>query len=261
MMGSNASDNSLEEVDNRLSYFQLLGELASGIFHEIRSPLQFIDNNLTFIEEGISSLLDHQATEEQQEFLRQELPEVIKQSREGMDRIHQMISALRKLSFQDNYDVQWFSLRSAWQEASLICAKEWKYRCRVDEGEILADIQIRGSHPLMVQVFINLIVNAAQAFRDENPSENLVSLEYHISGQELSLTVIDNGSGMEREIIEKIFDPFFTTKQMGLGSGQGLPFVKKMMEGVFQGSIQCLSTPGVGSRFILHFPQCRQVSS
>jgi len=255
---NNMDDFSLEPQDrdtiaNLNSYYQLLGELSSGIFHEIRSPLQFIDNNLTFIEEGLDSLLTSKATEEQKEFLRQELPLVVQQSKEGIDRIKEMVSALRKMSFQENVEKQWLSLETAWKEARMISSREWNQCCKVDQGQQLSGVQVYGSYPLLLQVFINLIINAAQAMQQSHHQQGHIAVEAQPQKEVLVLQVIDNGPGMDQQTRERIFDPFFTTKELGKGSGQGLPFVKRIMENIFKGTVECSSQVDQGSRFSLSF--------
>jgi len=240
--------------ENKEDYYRLLGELSSGIFHEIRSPLQCMDNNLIFLQEHIGSLLQGPIDPEQNAFLAEELPLVIDQTRSEIEHIHQLISALRKLSFQGEAEAQWISPGQAWKEALIISSREWKENCRIEEGPDLGLYRIMGHHPLLIQVFINLIVNAVHAI-SRSGRKGIISLQIQENGEELQLHLQDNGTGMDPSVLKQVFQPFFTTKGMGEGSGQGLPFVRRVVEEYHQGRIDCQSTLGKGSRFILYFPR------
>lgn len=250
----------MEASKNKEDYYRLLGELSSGIFHEIRSPLQCMDNNLIFLQENIQSLLQGPIDPEQQDFLSEELPQVILQTRSEIDRIHQLVSALRKLSFQGEAESQWISPKQAWEEALLISSREWKDSCRIIQDDTLSLYQVMGHHPLLIQVFINLIVNACHAVNSAD-GKGLIELKLKEKNEALYLEIQDNGAGMEDSIRQNIFQPFFTTKPIGEGSGQGLPFVRRVMEEFHKGRVECRSTPGEGSCFTLIFPLFKKEGS
>lgn len=247
----------MEHLDYREDYYRLLGELSSGIFHEIRSPLQCMDNNLIFLQENIHSLLRGPLDPEQNDFLSEELPQVIDQTRSEIEHIHQLISALRKLSFQGITESSWVSVGQAWKDALIISSREWKEDCRIEEDPRLSEYLVMGHHPLLIQVFINLIVNAVHAI-SHSGRKGLISLQVREEQEELQLHLHDNGTGMDSSIMKQVFLPFFTTKDMGEGSGQGLPFVRKVMEEFHKGHIDCQSKPGEGSSFILFFPRFKK---
>lgn len=110
----------------------------------------------------------------------------------------------------------------------------------------------------MNQVFINLIVNAAdaiaQAFRDRPEEKGKLLITSRRDGNVAEVRVCDNGTGIPEEAQPKIFDPFFTTKAVGSGTGQGLSIAYAIVTRKHGGTIDFETEPGVGTSFIVRLP-------
>lgn len=253
-----------------------LGQLAAGVAHEINNPIGFISSNLGTLEgyfnklqdmldgyqsaeEGIASvaLLAHlKALRERVEldFLREDIPLLIKESKEGISRVGQIVKDLKDFSRVDsNQEWQWANLQQGLDSTLNIVANELKYKADViKEYADLPDIECLPSQ--INQVIMNLVVNAAQAM---GPQRGKITLRSSAEAEHVWLEVADTGSGMAPDTVQKIFDPFFTTKPVGQGTGLGLSLsygiVKK-----HGGHITVSSEIGVGTTFRVTLP-IRQV--
>jgi signal transduction histidine kinase len=138
-------------------------------------------------------------------------------------------------------------------EATLkIAAHEIRGRARVVTSyEVLPPV--RGSADRLGQVFLNLIVNAAQAVPQGDAERHEIRVSARRSGSEAVIAIEDTGEGIPPELEARIFEPFFTTKPAGVGSGLGLPIVQSILDSL-GGSIRVSSEVGKGSRFTVSLP-------
>ena len=254
-----------------------IGLLAAGIAHEINNPIGFVKSNLEVLKGYNSSILEALAAykavisqiddEEQSAELSSKLKELnsvlelhdidyvgedsfnsIRESLSGAQRVQDIVSDLKDYSRNDNDE------RIKWDLHEVI------------EGAInLANIQIKQNIEIVLhfgdipqiyccasqltQVFINLIMNAAQAMEYKG------TLEIHTTLLEKSIQVefIDSGPGIDEENLRKLFDPFFTTKDVGLGTGLGL-YVSHGLIQKHRGSISAENVPGGGAKLIVKLP-------
>lgn len=249
-----------------------LGQLAAGVAHEINNPIGFISSNLGALdgyfkqlqnmldayrvaESAISSseVIDHlgQLRERVElDFLREDIPLLIKESKEGIGRVGRIVKDLKDFSRVDsNQEWQWTNLQQGIESTLNIVANELKYKADVvKEFQQLPDIECLPSQ--INQVIMNLIVNASQAM---GPERGTITLRTGLEGETVSIEVADTGIGIEPDNLQKIFDPFYTTKPVGQGTGLGLSLsygiVKK-----HQGDISVRSEVGVGSTFRVELP-------
>ena len=257
-----------------------LGQLAAGVAHEINNPIGFISSNLGALdgyfgklqemlqaydsaEQAISSpelVVNLRKLREQVEldFLVEDIPLLIKESKDGISRVGQIVKDLKDFSRVDsNQEWQMANLQQGLDSTLNIVANEIKYKADViKQYSPLPEVECLPSQ--INQVIMNLIVNAAQAI---GPERGTITLRNGIEEDTVWIEVADNGSGMPPETLQKIFDPFFTTKPVGQGTGLGLSLsygiVKK-----HNGEITVRSEVGVGTTFRVELPvrQMKQAS-
>lgn len=248
-----------------------LGQLAAGVAHEINNPIGFISSNLGSLDgyfKQLLSLLDaYQSSaphldseaaarlqrlreEAELDFLLEDIPLLIRESKEGIGRVGQIVKDLKDFSRVDNNQQwQWANLQQGIESTLNIVASELKYKADViKEYQPLPDIECLPSQ--INQVIMNLVVNAAQAM---GPERGTITLRTGLQQDMAWVEVADTGSGIAPDTLQKIFDPFFTTKPVGQGTGLGLSLsygiVKK-----HGGDIQVRSELGVGTTFRVELP-------
>jgi two-component system NtrC family sensor kinase len=249
-----------------------LGQLAAGVAHEINNPIGFISSNLGSLETYFRQLLEMldayehsestQQTDEVREqlramrqrveldFLKEDIPLLIKETKDGVARVGKIVKDLKNFSRADtNQQWQWSDVQQEIESTLNIVANEVKYKADViKDYATLPQIECLPSQ--INQVIMNLVVNAVQAM---GPERGTLILRGGSAEDRLWLEVTDNGSGMSLETQQKIFDPFFTTKPIGKGTGLGL----SLSYGIVQkhgGTITVSSELGVGTTFRLELP-------
>ncbi|WP_339541641.1 ATP-binding protein [Pseudomonas sp. JAI120] len=249
-----------------------LGQLAAGVAHEINNPVGFISSNLSTLDgyfnqlqqmlEAYQQAEETLATGEQHaqlkalrtrlelEFLQDDIPILIHESKEGIGRVAQIVKDLKNFSRVDNDQTwQFANLQQGIDSTLNIVASELKYKADVVKHYApLPEIECLASQ--LNQVVMNLVINAAQAM---GPERGIITLSNGVEGENVWLEVADNGCGIAPEAIQKIFDPFFTTKPVGEGTGLGLSLsygiVKK-----HHGDISVSSELGKGTTFRVVLP-------
>ena len=249
-----------------------LGQLAAGVAHEINNPVGFISSNLSTLEgyfNQLQQMLDaYQRAEvlvtppEQSEqlkamrvgleldFLKEDIPVLIKESKEGIGRVVQIVKDLKNFSRVDNEQTwQFANLQQGIDSTLNIVASELKYKADVVKHYgALPEIECLASQ--LNQVVMNLVINAAQAM---GPERGTITISTGVDSENVWLEVADNGYGIAPQTLQKIFDPFFTTKPVGEGTGLGLSLsygiVKK-----HRGDISVSSELGKGTTFRVVLP-------
>lgn len=225
----------------------MVGTLAAGVGHEINNPLAFVMGNLEFAEEEIAALAGPSPSHRMKE-----LSEVLGEAREGANRIRLIVKGLRALARED-VALYGVDVRAVVESALSMCAHELRNRTaiRVEISDVplaLAD------ESRLVQVLVNLIMNAAQAFDSADPERNQVTVtaSCQIDGR-IQIAVSDNGPGIPAELQRRIFDPFFSTKPASHGTGLGLSVSRNIME-TLGGDLVHKSEPGGGAEFRVLVP-------
>jgi two-component system, NtrC family, sensor kinase len=249
-----------------------LGQLAAGVAHEINNPVGFISSNLSTLDgyfEQLQQMLDAYRQAEallpageqrdqlmalaktlELDFLREDIPILIRESKDGIGRVVQIVKDLKNFSRVDTDQTwQWANLQQGIDSTLNIVASELKYKADVvKQYSPLPEIECLASQ--LNQVVMNLVVNAAQAM---GPERGTITISNGVEGENVWLEVADNGCGIAPETVQKIFDPFFTTKPVGEGTGLGLSLsygiVKK-----HGGDISVSSEPGKGTKFRVVIP-------
>ncbi|HUA55632.1 MAG TPA: ATP-binding protein [Candidatus Sulfotelmatobacter sp.] len=278
---ANAERAQALEVELRQAQkLESLGTLAGGIAHEINTPTQYVGDNVRFLESsfaGIRKVLDrasalraaaanepglaplasaqHDAeTAVDLAFLLDEVPTAIAQTLDGVDRIRQIVLAVREFSHPDVKVVTALDLNRAIETTITVSRSQWKYVAELHTAldRSLPPVPCRGGE--INQVILNLIVNAAHAIEAKGQGIGKIVVTTAVHDGCAEIRVSDDGTGIPAEIRERIFDPFFTTKAPGKGTGQGLAICHTIVVQKHGGTIAVESEPGAGTTFIVRLP-------
>jgi two-component system NtrC family sensor kinase len=249
-----------------------IGQLAAGVAHEINNPIGYIFSNFNSLETYIDRLLEMLACYEEAEsaigtpgvaarlkdmreqteleYLKEDIPVLMRESKEGIVRVRKIVQDLKDFSRVDSgQDWQWANLHHGIDSTLNVVHNEVKYKADVvkEYGDI-PDIECLPSQ--LNQVVMNLVVNAAHAIGAER---GRIAIRTGGGADAVWFEVEDNGCGIPEENLSRIFDPFFTTKPVGKGTGLGL----SLSYGIVQkhhGKIEVDSAPGRGTRFRITLP-------
>lgn len=271
----------LEQELRHAQKLEALGTLASGVAHEINTPIQFISDNTTFMQEafedlqslisGLIGLVDNlesgiQASLKEKinslieeadfEFLEEEIPASIEQSREGIKRVAKIVSAIKDFAHPGTEEKSAVDLNDAVKTTVTVSKNQWKYVSEL-ELDLAEDLPAFMGHIGDVnQALLNLVVNAAHAIEEKDEGTlGTITIKTGVSEADVFISVADTGCGIEQKHIDRIFDPFFTTKEVGKGTGQGLSIIHNVVTTKHAGTVDVQSTVGEGSTFTLRFPK------
>jgi PAS domain S-box-containing protein len=221
-----------------------MGTLAAGVAHEINNPLSYIVANLDFLIEELASLPAGDRIED--------MRKAASDAQEGAGRVRHIVRDLRTFSRADEDRRSAVDLRRLLESASNMAYNEIRYRARLvcEIGQVPL---VLANEARLGQVFLNLLVNAAQAIPEGAPGENEIRIAAYAEGSSAVVEVKDTGTGMSPELTERIFLPFFTTKPQGLGTGLGLAICQSIVTSL-GGEISVTSTVGVGTAFRVRLP-------
>jgi two-component system NtrC family sensor kinase len=279
----------ISELERQLSQtnrLESIGQLAAGIAHEINTPIQFVSDNTRFVAQSFDQLLalvrrvgelcagppaDDPAAaadvvaqlaeavdEVDIDFLVAEIPGALTESLEGLERVAQIVRAMKDFSHpgQGRRDTD---INRAIESTAQVARNEWKYHAELDL-RLGADVGLVPCYEgEFKQVMLNLIVNAAHAIEAKGPRADGAALgRIQITTVRLAdraeISVADDGTGMDEATRQRIFDPFFTTKGVGKGTGQGLSMAYASIVHKHGGAIRVESAPGQGTTFVVVLP-------
>jgi two-component system cell cycle sensor histidine kinase/response regulator CckA len=223
-----------------------LGVLSAGVAHEINNPLAYVLLNLEYLKRELPKAAADPSRIES-------LMVRVQDACHGADRVASIVRDLRTFARGEETARQPVSLESVIEAAVNIAYPEMRTRARL-ERRYQTVPAVDGNAGRLEQVFLNLLLNAAQAFEaDLEGAENLIRVTLRAEGQQVIAEVSDNGPGISQELLGRIFDPFFTTKPVGVGTGLGLPICRGIVQ-THGGEISVESKPGAGASFRLSFP-------
>lgn len=253
-----------------------IGQLAAGVAHEINNPIGFISSNFETlisytkdikkvlrIYQGIfqkeSGCADELITEIKAfekkidiEFILEDIEPIFDETNEGLARVKKIVADLKDFAHIDRGEKTYYNINKGLDSTLNIVNNELKYKAEViKEYGIIQDIECYPRE--LNQVFMNLLVNAAQAIDEWGKIIIKTQMIEEKNRKFLQIIINDNGAGIPEKNLDKIFDPFFTTKQVGKGTGLGLNITHKVIK-KHNGSITVNSKVGKGTTFIISLP-------
>ncbi|MDY6973616.1 MAG: response regulator [Thermodesulfobacteriota bacterium] len=258
-----------------------IGHLAAGVAHEINNPTGFVSSNLKTLldyQNDISELMRHYGklvtdlknliskedlpssiteqvqkitdleTEVELDFVLNDIPDLIGDCQEGTDRIKKIVIALKDFAHPGETKPQSVDINKGIETTLNVVWNELKYKATVTKE--YGEMPPVRCHPQQLnQVFMNILVNAAQAI--EKHGEISISTQARDGWAEIRIS--DTGPGISEENLQRIFDPFFTTKEVGKGTGLGLNVAYNIIK-KHKGVIDVESSPGKGTTFVMRIP-------
>ena len=256
-----------------------IGQLAAGVAHEINNPIGYVFSNFGTLEGYLAQVFEMLAAYEDAEpsvgaadvaarlralrerlelaFLKEDIPVLMRESRQGIARVRQIVQDLKDFSHVDStQDFQWANLHQGIDSTLNVVAGEIKYKADVvkEYGEI-PDVECLPSQ--INQVVMNLVVNAAHAMGEQR---GRITIRTGAEAEQVWLEVADTGSGMPPDTLKRVFEPFFTTKPIGKGTGLGLSLSYGIVQ-KHQGRIGVESVVGRGTTFRVTLPMRQQVTA
>jgi PAS domain S-box-containing protein len=232
-----------------------VGTLAAGVAHEINNPLACVTANLEVLDEELGAAGDGGADLARMPL--SELRAALADAREGAERVRLIVRDLRVFARGDDQERGPVDVRGAIEVAERMTANLMRGRARVVKE--LGDVPpVHANGPRLAQVFVQLLVNAAQAMETGRPEVNQVRITAHVDGARVAIDVADTGHGIPEELRGRVFDPFFTTRAVGSGPGLGLAVCHGIVRSL-GGEISVESAPGGGTLFRISLPIAKSV--
>lgn len=273
----------LEQQYHHSQKLESLGQLASGIAHEINNPLQYISDNIQFLKASLMELrpmlallrslqrrpeCEHVLAEQVLEHVRaldlermlEHVPQAVQDAEEGVSHVSRIVRAMKEFSHPGSETELPVNLNHILESTLVVSRSEWKFVADV-ETSFQPDLpKVAGYSGELHQIFLNLLVNAAHAIASANAATGRVKGRIRVctfqTGDSCTVCIEDNGCGIPREIEDRIFEPFFTTKEIGKGTGQGLAIARRVVE-KHGGSLRFESAAGHGTTFYVQLPRGR----
>lgn len=274
-------------LESQLAHAQKLegiGQLAAGIAHEINTPMQYVGDNTRFLDEAFADLVkvlakyrqlldaaksgpispelvaDVAATVERVDvdYLAAEVPQAIRQSLEGVERITRIVRAMREFSHPGVERKVAVDLNHAIESTITVCRNEWRYVAETQtdfDGSLPPVLCLPGE---LNQVILNLIINAVHTIQDKvgdgSAGKGTIGISTRRDGDWVEIRLSDTGLGIPEGVRSRVFDPFFTTKKVGRGTGQGLAISRSVIVDKHGGTIDFETEMGRGTTFIVRLP-------
>ncbi len=261
-----------------------LGSLASGIAHEINTPLQFIGDNTEYIAEALSQINQSylhyedlrmlaktqnllteacQAIESYNEKIRlkaviKNVYDAITDSRAGVGEVKEIINAMRSFMHTGELDFAPTDINETIENVVKLCANKLKSGIKMDL-QLKKDLPILECHRGQIQqVLLNIVLNGIDALVEAGITDPEIRITSNTNGANIGIVVSDNGPGVSPALREKIFDPFFTTKSVGKGTGQGLALAKDIVVNRHGGVLKLVEREGFNTSFLICLPLLSQ---
>jgi PAS domain S-box-containing protein len=253
---------SVEDELSQVHQLESVGKITAGIAHEINTPVQFIGDSVTFLQEAFNDLAELlsmykqlrdaaeagsvsadliaavKATEQHTDlgFLEEEIPNSIKRTLDGVSRVAEITRAVKEFTYPDQNEKVAVDLNAALLNTLTLARNEYKY---------------------VAELETDLVVNAADAIAaagDADPQRGKIRIQTRCEGNTVLISVSDTGCGIPEELRERIFESFFTTKAAGSGTGQGLSIARSTVVEKHFGTIDVETEVGRGTTFLIRLP-------
>jgi signal transduction histidine kinase len=246
-----------------------IGQLAAGVAHEINNPMGFISSNLTTLKKYVDRMAQymvesdrHISRGDEKEFaalqalgkklkinyITEDVEQLINESQEGAERVRHIVQGLKSFSRLEQADCTEIDLNETLETTINIAWNEIKYVASLERD--FGELPLLKCYPQQLnQVFLNLLVNAAQAIEEKG----VITIRTWSDKRSVYVSVSDSGRGIPAENLKRIFEPFFTTKEVGKGTGLGLSISYGIIKN-HNGTLEVQSEPGKGSTFSVAIP-------
>ncbi len=247
-----------------------IGQLAAGVAHEINNPVGFVNSNLTTLKGYVEGMLALIAAYEERDgtiapetleklqalrerldidYLKEDVGPLLEESMDGLGRVRRIVQDLKDFSHADQGDTQWTNLEQGLDSTLNVVWNEIKYKAEVDKH--YAGVPNVECIPSQInQVFMNLLVNAAQAI----DARGRIAIRTGYDDETVWVEVQDTGKGISPDHLDRVFEPFFTTKPVGKGTGLGLSISYGIVQ-KHKGNLTVSSEVGVGTTFRITLPR------
>jgi len=265
-----------------------LGQLVAGIAHEINNPVNFIHGNITPASQyaqdllNVLSLYQTQLPKPSSEiqamvedidltFIQKDLPKLLDSMRMGTERIREIVLSLRNFSRLDESGMKQVSLHEGIDNTLIILGNRLKVRLGKSAIKVVKQYDelplVECYAGQLNQVFMNVLNNAIDALEELDAQRTQQEIKDQpgcltirttvVNSNWVSIAIADTGKGMSEAIKKQIFNPFFTTKSVGKGTGMGMAISYQIISEKHGGKLECFSTPGEGTEFVIQIPICQ----
>jgi PAS domain S-box-containing protein len=272
----------LESELRQAQKLEAVGRLASGIAHEINTPIQFVSDSVHFLQQSVDSLIElmgeyqllrkavadgsptkatltvviEKEDDADLPYLVHEMPRAVSACLDGLGRVATIVRSMKEFAHPGRPEMAAVDLNRAILSTLTISAHETKLVADLDTH--FATLPPVFCHVGDInQVVLNLIVNAAHAVGDvlkATGARGRISVRTQREGDFAVIVVADTGGGIPKSAREQIFDPFFTTKGVGVGTGQGLAIARSVVVDKHGGTLTFESETGIGTTFFVRIP-------
>lgn len=240
-----------------------IGQLAGGIAHELNTPMQYLGDNVQFLDRAFADLARvvecgvAGAPDVDPRFLMEEIPKALSDSREGVEQVAHIVRAMKELSDHDSGAGVPTDLNDLVRSVVTVSRNLWKFVADM-ELDLCADLpQVPCHTGSLSRALANLIVNAAEAIADVarvSGEKGSIRIQTLLDGAWAELRIADTGPGIPESLRARVFDPFFSTKGSGTATGQGLAITQSVIVDGHGGKLRFESVVGRGTTFFVRLP-------